>query len=147
MARRNQLVKRPPHRVWQVLADGHSYARWVVGTRKILHVDTAWPDVDAELRFQVGLGPIHLEDTCVVRICEPRRRLELEAMAQLFGTARIAFTLIPWGANTVVTLDEHPLLGAGARLHGPISEGVLSIRNRRLLNQLARLAENHPGDA
>jgi uncharacterized protein YndB with AHSA1/START domain len=140
MARRQQLVKCPPQRVWRILANGESYAQWVVGTQQILHADAAWPAVDAELRFQVGVGPIHFEDSCVVRICEPQRRLELEAMAKPFGTARIAFTLIPWSDNTLVILDEHPLLGAGARLQGPLSECLLHVRNRRLLANLARVA-------
>lgn len=140
MAQRQQLVRCPPHQVWKILADGHSYAEWVVGTQEILDVDAAWPGVGAALRFRVGLGPAHFTDTCVVRICEPGQRLELEAKAQLFGTARIAFTLIPWAGNTVVILDEHPLLGPGARVQGPPSELILHLRNRRMLGNLARIA-------
>lgn len=141
MAERHQLVKCPPERVWEILADGDSYARWVVGTQEILSVDTRWPAVDAELRFQAGLGPLRIQDTCIVRICEPRHRLELEAMARPFGTARIAFRLIPWSENTLVILDEHPLIGPGARLQGPVSEFLLHLRNRRLLDNLATVAE------
>lgn len=140
MAKRHQLVKCPPHQVWRVLADGDSYARWVVGTQEILHVDPAWPAVNAELRFQVGIGPFHFKDSCIVRICEPEARLELEAKAEPFGTARIAFTLVPWSVNTLVTLDEHPLLGPGTRLQGPISDRLLHLRNRRLLDNLANVA-------
>ena len=121
--------------------------RWVVGTQKILRVDAAWPAVDAELPFRAGIGPIHFKDSCVVRICEPQLRLELEAMAEPFGTARIAFTLIPWSDNTLVILDEHPLLGPGARLQGPISERLLHLRNRRLLSNLARAAVSSRGAA
>ena len=140
MAKRHQLVKCPPHQVWRVLADGDSYARWVVGTQEILHVDPGWPAFGAALRFQAGLGPIHFEDSCTVRICEPEHRLELEAKAERFGTARIAFTLVPWSTDTLVMLDEHPLLGPGARLQGPISERLLHLRNRRLLDNLANVA-------
>lgn len=140
MARRQQLIKSPPERVWQVLADGATYARWVVGTQRILEIDDAWPDVGASLRFQVGLGPLHLRDSCTVRICEPGRRLELEAKAESFGTARIAFSLIPWSEHTLVLLDEHPLLGLGARFQGPPSELLLHLRNRRILGNLAREA-------
>lgn len=143
MAERQQLVKCPPHQVWQVLADGESYAHWVVGTQEILQVDAAWPAVDAVLRFRVGIGPVHFEDSCTVRICEPERRLELEARAEAFGTARIAFTLLPWSENTLVILDEHPLLGPGARMQGPPSELILHLRNRRVLGNLARTALEH----
>ncbi|HEV2635899.1 MAG TPA: SRPBCC family protein [Actinocrinis sp.] len=140
MAARQQLIPRPPHQVWKVLADGSSYARWVVGTQQILDVDPDWPAVGAVLRFQLGLGPLNFRDTCTVRICEPERRLELEAKAEPFGTARIAFTLIPWADGTLVILDEHPLLGPGARLQGPPSELLLHVRNRRMLGNLARVA-------
>ena len=41
-------------------------------------------------------------------------------------------------------LDEHPLLGPGARLQGPPSELLLHLRNRRMLGNLARTAvEQH----
>jgi uncharacterized protein YndB with AHSA1/START domain len=140
MAERQQLIECPPHQVWQALANGRNYAEWVVGTQEIPQVDTAWPAVDAELRFRVGIGPVHFEDSCVVRICEPERRLELEAGAEPLGTARIAFKLLPWSADTLVILDEHPLQGPGARLQGPMSEFILHLRNRRMLGNLARVA-------
>lgn len=143
MAERQQLVKCSPHQVWQVLANGESYAQWVVGTQEILEVDPAWPAVGAALRFRAGIGPLHFEDSCVVRICEPERRLELEAIAEPFGTARIAFTLIPWSTHTLVILDEHPLRGPGALLQGPPSELILHLRNRRILGNLARTAVEH----
>ena len=140
MAQRQQLIKCPPDQVWNVLADGTSYAQWVVGTQHILHVDPSWPAVGAHLRFRVGIGPLNFQDSCVVRICEPGRRLELEAKAEPFGTARIAIELIPWAEHTLVILDEHPLLGPGARLQGPPSELLLHLRNRRMLANLARTA-------
>lgn len=140
MAERHRLVKCPPQRVWQALADGDGYARWVVGTQRILSVDGAWPAVGAELRFQAGVGPFRIEDSCVVRVSEPWQRLELEAIAEPFGSARIAFTLNPWSDDTLVILDEHPLWGPGARLHGLVTERLLHLRNRRLLDNLARVA-------
>ncbi|MFJ7280830.1 SRPBCC family protein [Kitasatospora sp. NPDC098663] len=147
MAQRQQLIETSPDHVWAVLADGRRYAEWVVGTKEILHADSHWPAVGARLRFRVGFGPATLEDTCVVRISEHMRRLELEAKADPFGTARIAFTLIPWAAHTLVILDEHPLRGPGARLQGPASELMLHLRNRRMLANLARHAtgERAPG--
>ncbi len=140
MAQRQQLIECPPARVWDVLADGGTYAQWVVGTKEILHADNDWPAVGAGLRFRVGLGPLTFEDTCVVRICEPGSRLELEAKAEPFGTARIAFTLLPWADHTLVILDEHPLRGLGARIQGPPTELVLHLRNRHMLANLARTA-------
>lgn len=140
MAQRQQLIECPPARVWDVLADGDTYAQWVVGTKQILHADNHWPTVGAGLRFRVGLGPLTFEDTCIVRICEPGSRLELEAKADPLGTARIAFTLLPWADHTLVILDEHPLRGLGARIQGPPTELVLHLRNRHMLANLARTA-------
>ncbi|SEK46818.1 SRPBCC family protein [Streptacidiphilus jiangxiensis] len=140
MAQRQRLIEYPPSQVWDTLADGESYAQWVVGTKEILHADSRWPAVGAQLRFRAGLGPWTFEDTCEVRICESARRLELEASAKPFGTVRIAFTLIPWARNTLVILDEHPLRGLGARLQGPPTEFALHLRNRQLLDNLARTA-------
>jgi uncharacterized protein YndB with AHSA1/START domain len=140
MAERQQLVPCPPHQVWRVLADGESYARWVVGTQEIVHVDETWPAVNSALRFRVGVGPLHFTDSCIVRICEPEGRLELEAKAEPVGTARIAFRLLPWSEDTLVILDEHPLRGPAARLQGPLSELILHLRNRRILGSLARVA-------
>ncbi|MFB7949096.1 SRPBCC domain-containing protein [Kitasatospora phosalacinea] len=140
MAQRQRLIGCPPEQVWDVLANARSYAQWVVGTQDVLDADEHWPEVGARLRFRVGLGPAALEDTCVVRICEPGRRLELEAAAAPLGTARIAFSLVPWGGHTLLLLDEHPLRGLGARLESPLTELVLHLRNRRLLTNLARNA-------
>ncbi|MFC8723065.1 SRPBCC domain-containing protein [Kitasatospora sp. NPDC057198] len=142
MAQRQRLITSPPERVWDVLANARSYARWVVGTQDVLDADEHWPAVGARLRFRVGLGPAALEDTCVVRICEPVRRLELEAAADPLGTARIAFSLVPWGEDTLLLLDEHPLRGLGARLENPLTELLLHLRNRRLLGNLARRASS-----
>ncbi|WP_030461970.1 SRPBCC family protein, partial [Kitasatospora sp. NRRL B-11411] len=143
MAQRQRLIDSPPEQVWDVLSNPRSYAQWVVGTQDVLDADDHWPEVGARLRFLVGLGPAALEDTCVVRICEPGRRLELEAAAAPFGTARIAFSLIPWDRHTLLILDEHPLRGLGARLENPLTEFVLHLRNRRLLTNLARNAAHH----
>ncbi|ALO05731.1 hypothetical protein AQF52_0129 [Streptomyces venezuelae] len=94
----------------------------------------------ARLRVRVGVGPLTLDDTCVVRICEPGRRLELEAKADPFGAARIAMNLIPWGENTLFLLEWHPLRGPGTRMHGLPVDYVVSIRNGMMLTKLARIA-------
>jgi uncharacterized protein YndB with AHSA1/START domain len=135
------LIQASPTQVWQVLSDPRRYAEWVVGTREIKQADEGWPDVDARLRYVLGFGPVTFDDECVVRVCEPERRLELEAMAKPFGSARIAIELVPWAADTVVVVDEHPLRGLGAALEGPPSELFLHLRNRRMLGNLAREVE------
>ncbi|MFD3944385.1 SRPBCC family protein [Streptomyces sp. NPDC058579] len=140
MARNRRLILSSPPEVWRLLADGHRYGEWVTGTREILAADPHWPAVGARLRVRVGAGPLTLDDTCVVRVCEPGRRLELEAKADPFGAARIAMNLKPWGENTLFTLDWHPLRGPGTRMHGLPVDYVMAVRNGMMLTKLARIA-------
>lgn len=146
VAKRQRLIQASPAVIWRVLSDAERYAEWVVGTRRITHADPAWPGEGACLEYTLGLGPLTFRDTCVVRVCEPLRRLELEALARPFGSARIAIELVRWGSDTVVIVDEHPLRGIGARLHGPPTEIAIHLRNRRMLANLAREAEKASAD-
>ncbi|MCX4849302.1 SRPBCC family protein [Streptomyces sp. NBC_00893] len=140
MSRNRRLILSSTSRVWDLLSDGHRYGEWVSGTRQIIAADPHWPEVGARLQVRVGVGPLVLDDTCVVRICEPERRLELEAKADPFGAARIAMNLIPWGENTLFVLEWHPLRGPGTRMHGLPVDYIVSIRNGMMLTKLARIA-------
>ena len=130
----------PPSQVWELLSDGPSYQHWVTGTQQVLDVDPAWPEAGARLRVRVGVGPLTLDDVCVVRICQPQQRLELEAKAGRFGAARIAMELIAWGEYTLLILDWHPLRGPGTRMHGVPMDYFIGIRNGMMLTKLARIA-------
>jgi uncharacterized protein YndB with AHSA1/START domain len=142
----NVLVDRGPREVWDVLSDGGAYAEWVMGTRHIRDVDPAWPELGSKIHYVVGIGPWTYEDTTTVRLIEPGQHLELEAHAGPLGSARISIVLLPWGKDrTVVILDEHPLTGPGARWHSVLVEGLLRLRNERMLRSLARVvSQRHP---
>ncbi|MEV5248326.1 SRPBCC family protein [Streptomyces werraensis] len=140
MARNRSLIQSSPAEVWRLLSDGHRYGEWVTGTQQVLAVDPHWPEVGARLKVRVGAGSLTLDDTCVVRICEPRRRLQLEAKAGPFGAARIAMKLTPWGEHTLFTLDWHPLRGLGTRMHGLPVDYFVRVRNGMILTKLARIA-------
>ncbi|MFJ9100780.1 SRPBCC family protein [Streptomyces sp. LUP47B] len=142
MAVRHRLINASPSAVWDVLADGHRYAEWVVGTSHSEPVRGQWPHKDAAIRFQVPLGPFKLANETVVRRCDEGVDLELEAHAGPLGTARIAIELRPWGEHCLVIVDEHPLQGAGGRLHNVGFEAVIQMRHRTMLSRLARLCEN-----
>ncbi|MET7302440.1 SRPBCC family protein [Embleya sp. NPDC005575] len=141
MARRQQLINANPEHVWDVLADARRYAEWVVGTKRVERADDTWPRQGARLVYTIGLGPLTFQDECIVRLCDPGRRLELEAVASPLGTARIGIELLPWDTDTLVLVDEHPLRGLAARLQGPPGEVLLHLRNRKMLRNLARVAE------
>ncbi|MFF9144956.1 SRPBCC family protein [Streptomyces sp. NPDC014861] len=148
MSRNRRLILSPPSKVWSLLSDGGRYGEWVSGTQRVIAADPHWPEVGARLQVRVGVGPVTLDDTCVVRICEPGRRLELEAKADPFGAARIAMHLVPWGGNTLFLLEWHPLRGPGTRMHGLPVDYLVSIRNGMMLTKLARIAvrEQHGAD-
>lgn len=145
MSRSRRLILASPTEVWSLLSDGHRYGEWVTGTQQVLGVDPHWPAVGARLKVRVGVGPLALDDTCVVRVSEPESRLQLEAKAGPLGAARIAMNLIPWGEHTLLILDWHPLRGPGTRMHGLPVDYVIGVRNGMMLTKLARVAVSEHG--
>ncbi|MFD3471438.1 SRPBCC family protein [Streptomyces sp. NPDC058682] len=141
MAVRNQLIHRSPQAVWAVLADPTLYGEWVVGPSESTPLDQLWPEVGSRLRYTVRLGPWSTDGVTTVRHREPGKELELEASFKSLGTARIFLQLRPWGEETLVVCDEHPLRGIGATLHNSASEALLQLRHRGMLTRLARIVE------
>ncbi|HET6793899.1 MAG TPA: SRPBCC family protein [Acidimicrobiales bacterium] len=141
VALRNVVVPGRPEQVWAVLADGWAYSDWVIGTRQILDVDDDWPGEGSSLRFEAGVGPVTVRDRTFVRISEPPGRLELEARALPVGTLRISIEVMPWGDEALVVIDEHPLRGPSLLMENPLVEGILTLRNRRMVRKLAQLVE------
>jgi uncharacterized protein YndB with AHSA1/START domain len=152
MARRHVLIQRPPESVWAVLSDGERYADWVVGTHETKQADDHWPRPGAAIRYTVKLGPPPpldrlvrprtLHNQTVVRDSERPRRLELEAQAGPLGAARISVEIQPWGGDSLVTVDEHPISGPGARWHNAVLDMALMVRHRHMLDRLAATVEN-----
>ncbi|WP_407561757.1 SRPBCC family protein [Streptomyces sp. 184] len=144
MARRHRLIKVVPAQVWTVLADGSRYAEWVVGTASSEPVRGRWPEVGAAIGYEVRLGPLRLANETVVRRCVEGSVLEMEANAGALGTARIALEVHPWGENTLVTVDEHPLRGMARTLHNVGVEALIQLRHRTMLARLAHICEAEP---
>ncbi|MFK0237437.1 SRPBCC family protein [Streptomyces vinaceus] len=147
MAVRHQLIRRSPRSVWAVLADPTLYGEWVVGPSQSTPLDQGWPAVGSRLRYTVRLGPWSAEGVTTVRHREPGRELELEAAFKALGTARIFLQLRPWGEETLVVCDEHPLRGLGGSLHNTVVESALQLRHRGMLARLARVVEQNPDEA
>ncbi|MET9323524.1 SRPBCC family protein [Streptomyces sp. NPDC003038] len=142
MAERHRLIRRPPADVWAVLCDGQRYADWVVGTHASWEDDGGWPREGSALKYQLKFGPWTYTGRTIARILEPGRRLELEAMSGKAGSARIAIEVKPWGEDTLVIVDEHPLRGPAAALHTAALDALLQLRHRNMLSRLARLVES-----
>ncbi|KUH40229.1 MULTISPECIES: SRPBCC family protein [Streptomyces] len=141
MAVRQHVIKRPPAAVWDVLSDRDRYCEWVVGTHDTEPLEGDWPEVGSSLRYTVALGPARFAGSTVVRRMEPPHRLELEVKSEPTGTARVAIEIAPWGDETLVVIDEHPLRGPGARLHNAVFDALLQLRHRRMLRRLAEVVE------
>lgn len=141
MAIRHQIIGQPPEAVWAVLKDPELFGEWVVGTSASWALDDRWPQIDASLAYSVKLGRWLYEGRTVVRRIEPPRWLELEADSGRLGTARIAIEVRPWGAHTLVIVDEHPLRGLGGVLHAAPLDLLIQLRHRSMLPRLARTVE------
>jgi hypothetical protein len=103
--------------------------------------------VGSGIHYTVGWGPLALRGRTTVRAAEPGRMLGLEADAGLLGTARIVIQLDDWGGDTVVILDEHPLRGPSYLLHNTVTDAVLLLRGRPMVQNLAKLVHRrHPRD-
>ncbi|MGA4880872.1 SRPBCC family protein [Streptomyces lydicamycinicus] len=147
MAVRHQLIRRSPEELWAVLADRSRYQDWVVGTARSRPKDGNWPEVGATLEYTVRLGPWEAVGHTVVRHSDPPRTLELEVDSGRLGTARIALEVRPWGADSLVIVDEHPLAGPGGRLHNGALDVLLQLRHRSMLSRLAAVVEEAPARA
>ena len=79
MAQVERWVDATPARVFEVLSDGWLYPLWVVGTTHMRAVEPSWPKVGSLLHHAVGAWPAMLRDESEVLVCEPDRRLVLEA--------------------------------------------------------------------
>ncbi|MEV0599912.1 SRPBCC family protein [Streptomyces sp. NPDC050315] len=147
MAVRHQLIARKPAAVWAVLEDCTRYGDWVVGPSHSDPQDGDWPNVGSSLCYKLRLGGRELAGHTVVRRHEPPRWLELEAYCDPLGSARIALDIRPWGEETLVILDEHPLRGYGGLLHNFALDALLQLRHRNMLKRLATVVEELPRDA
>ena len=146
MAVRHQLIKRSRDDVWSVLADRELYADWVAGTSSSHGGEGDWPAEGSSLDYSIGVGPWSLEGRTVVREEERPGRLALEVDSGRLGTARVDIEIRPWGEDSLLIVDEHPLTGPGGVLHNVALDAVLQLRHRRMLTRLAEVVEQRsPG--
>lgn len=127
--------------VWAALADGYTYSEWVVGTREIRDVDEAFPAAGARLHYTVGHGPLRHKGHTSVLDAVPGERLELEIRAWPMLTVRVEMLLCARDdGSTEVTMVEHPYRGAIAKLHNPVLDMMLRLRNVETLRRLESVA-------
>lgn len=131
----------PPAAVLDVLADGWTYAAWVVGAARIRSVDPAWPAPGARIEHSVGLWPLLLDDVTIVREWRPGSGIELRARGWPFGEAHVGIAVQPRdGGGCVVRMTEDAVRGPGASLPRALRSAVIRPRNAETLRRLGLLA-------
>ncbi|MDT7788417.1 MAG: hypothetical protein QOF58_6836 [Pseudonocardiales bacterium] len=141
MAEVSLNVEAPIEAVWTVLADGWSYAGWVVGASHIRDVDTGWPKPGTRIHHSVGPWPLVIPDTTEVVRREPSHLLELDARLWPVGAARIIFTLRARSESlTEVRMAEQVVRGPSAFLPKFAQDMLLIPRNKETLRRLSALA-------
>ncbi|HEV7657460.1 MAG TPA: SRPBCC family protein [Mycobacteriales bacterium] len=137
-----RTIAAPPEDVWSVLADGWSFAVWVVGACRVRNVDPDWPDPGEAIHHSFGIWPALVNDDTVVVSAEPARELVLRAKAWPAGEAVVRLELTPDGPGaTLVTIQEDATAGPVLLLPAPLRRLALHPRNVETLRRLAFLAE------
>ena len=146
MAIRETTVDAPAQAVFDVLLDPDAYEHWVVGNRAVRAVDADWPRVGSRFHHNVGLGPLNTSDSTTIVELDAPRRLVLRARAMPVGVARVEVTVDPAGdGRSRLRLAERPVEGPMARVHNPVFDLVIGLRNDECLRRLRRLAEQRAG--
>lgn len=141
MAHNEMTTHAAPDAVFAVLADPRSFARWVVGSRKIRAADADWPAPGTTFDHAVGIGPFTLADSTTVRAADRPHRLELLVRARPFTTAVVTLRLHPVGDGTRVEMEERPADLRSRVFFNPLTEPLVRLRNRESLRRLKALAE------
>lgn len=138
------VVEAPPTRVWALLADGHTYPDWVVGSAESRKVEPDYPSPGATLHHTQILPKVGLKDTSTVLFSEEPRRMRLEVRVRPFLVSHVEFTLVPEGkGRTHVTMCEWPTGYPVAWLLRPLLGPGFKIRNAETLRRLRNLAERN----
>ena len=130
-----------PEQVWAVLADGWSYAGWVVGASRIRRVEGDWPAVGSRVHHSVGSWPLLLNDETQVLECDSARRLVLQARGRPFGEARVSIVITPQASGCIVSMLEDATHGPGRLIPQPLRQLAIVPRNRESLRRLVYLTE------
>ncbi|MFD6452753.1 SRPBCC family protein [Nocardia sp. NPDC060220] len=148
MVQVTRTIHAPVEEVFAVLADGWSYASWVVGASHIRDVDDTWPEVGARIHHSVGPWPCTVQDTTSVRAIDSPHSIELDARLWPIGAAvvRVELRAIdPTSCEALMT--ERAVRGPSRLLPHAVQALPLVPRNRESLSRLADLAEGGYPDA
>jgi hypothetical protein len=141
MAHNEIRVNATPEAVFDVLSDPRSFARWVVGSRKIRGADPEWPAEGTSFDHSVGLGPFTLADCTSVKRSERPRLLTLLVRARPLTQAVVTLQMRRAAAGTLVEMDEHPADRRSRIFFNAFTQPLIRLRNAESLRRLKALAE------
>lgn len=134
-----------PDEVFAVLADGWSYATWVVGASRVRAVDDDWPVTGSHIHHSFGVWPLVIDDVSTVLQVEPGRHLRLQAKGHPVGEATVDVTLHPHGDGCRVEIREDATQGPGTLVPATVRQLGIVPRNREALRRLCLVAEGRAG--
>ncbi|HEY8525028.1 MAG TPA: SRPBCC family protein [Acidimicrobiales bacterium] len=142
MARTETIIHARPDAVFAVLADARAFPGFVVGAKRVRYFDPRWPEPGTTIHHTVGVGPLAIRDETEATTCDPPHLLVVRPKIRPFVTAETSFRLEPHGEeDTLLRVDEYAVDGPLAPVWpGPL-DGLMALRNRRVVRRLARMAE------
>ncbi|HET9872879.1 MAG TPA: SRPBCC family protein [Propionibacteriaceae bacterium] len=127
--------------VWDVLADGWTYASWVVGASRVRDVDANWPQVGSRLHHSFGVWPLVINDRTEVLESEPGSRLLLKARGWPTGEATVNITIAGLGPReSLLSIEEDATAGPALAIPQSIRQTLTVPRNKEALRRLGLLA-------
>lgn len=130
-----------------VLADGWTYAAWVVGTSRIRSVDPSWPNVGSQLSHSVGLWPATIDDVTMSRAWDPARFIELRAHGWPMGEAWVRIEVVPTPTGCRVSFGEDVVRGPARLIPPALRAALFRPRNVESLRRLCLLAIGRAGSS
>lgn len=149
MSRTTRVFDCTPDDIFEVLADGWSYATWVVGAARIRAVDEEWPEAGSRIHHSVGLWPLLISDTTSMVEWAPPHHVTLTVRAWPAGQGEVTIACTPESGRTRVVMTEDATSGPATLVPKIGRDPMLHVRNLETLRRLAYLAENRnpPGEA
>lgn len=138
-------VDAPAADVWETLIDVRTYPDWLIGARKIRHVEDGWPAPGTAFHHTVGLGgPLQISDRTMSEGSEPNRLLCLDVRAWPLLHAKVRFELRPVDAKrTEIEMEETPT--GVHRFFAPVMSPLAMARNRASLGKLEERVRERMG--
>ena len=147
MSRTTRFMSCSPDDVFEILADGWSFASWVVGAARIREVDATWPQSGSRIHHSVGLWPVLIDDTTSVLHLDRPHVLELKVRAWPTGEGKVRLECVPEEGGTRVIMTEDATKGPATLVPRLVRDPVLDARNTEALRRLAYLAERKAAES